>query len=74
MLIGAVAVVVGPVRVWWWRFGFLGVGCEEEVEMFIGVVVVGPVRVRRLHCLDVAFGLRKVRKEGEVEMVGGLMV
>lgn len=74
MLIGAVAVVVGPVRVWWRRFGFLGVGCEEEVEMFVGVVVVGPVRVRRLHCLDIALGLREVRKEGEVKMVGGLMV
>ena len=74
MLIGAGAVVVGPVRVWWWRFGFLGVWCEEEVEMFAGVVVMGPVRMRRLHCLDIALGLREVRKEGEVKMVGGVMV
>ena len=39
--------------------------------MFVGVVVVGPVRVRRLHCLDIAWGLREVRKEGEDEMMGG---
>ena len=32
--------------------------------MLVGVVVMGPVRVRRLHCFDVE-GRREVRKERE---------
>lgn len=49
MLVGAV--MVGPGRVRW--FQCKGKSGEHQVQMLVGVVVVCPVRVWRLHCLGI---------------------